>query len=89
LQEARHGPVQTRRDALSREHLRLGPKLAPRFLGRQQPAARRNPNPAASLPPVSESPQQRKASIKPWARLRKTRRVRLAIFVNSVGLTRS
>jgi hypothetical protein len=50
----------------SREHLRLGPKLAPRFLGRQQPAARRNPNPAASLPPISESPQRRKACIKLW-----------------------
>src|SRR3954469_5182390 len=59
----------------SREHLRLGPKLAPRFFGRQQPAARRNPNPAASLPPISESPQRRKACIKLGARLQKMRRL--------------
>src|SRR3954447_23301054 len=57
------------------ERLRLGPKLAPRFLGRQQPAAHRNPNPAVSLPPISESRQRRKACIKLGARLQKMRRL--------------
>jgi hypothetical protein len=56
-----------------REHLRLGPKLAPRFLGRQQPAALRNPNPAASLPPISESPQRRKAFTQTMGKIAKSR----------------